>query len=62
MLTTSIDPPDPGALSKGILDDATRDGNGNLLEVSFDWMRKGNNKHRAWTTKFWAASTSKTRL
>jgi hypothetical protein len=33
---------------EGILEDATRDENGNLLEVNFDWMRKGNKKHKSW--------------
>lgn len=33
---------------EGILTDATRDEHGNLLEVSFDWMRKGNKKHKSW--------------
>lgn len=33
---------------EGILEDATHDENGNLLEVSFDWMRKGNKKHKNW--------------
>jgi hypothetical protein len=33
---------------EGILEDATRDENGDLLEVGFDWMRKGNKKHKTW--------------
>jgi len=33
---------------EGILTDATRDEHGNLLEVSFDWLRKGNKKHKSW--------------
>jgi hypothetical protein len=33
---------------EGILEDATRDENGKLFEVSFDWMRKGNKKHKEW--------------
>lgn len=31
-----------------ILEDATRDQHGNLLDVSFDWLRKGNKKHKTW--------------
>jgi hypothetical protein len=33
---------------EGILEDATRDENGKLVEVRFDWMRKGNKKHKSW--------------
>ena len=33
---------------EGILEDATRDENGNLLEANFDWSRKGNKKHKSW--------------
>ncbi|HSO75062.1 MAG TPA: SEC-C metal-binding domain-containing protein [Blastocatellia bacterium] len=31
-----------------ILEDETRDGDEILLEVSFDWLRKGNKKHKSW--------------
>jgi len=31
-----------------ILQDATCDEHGNLVEVSFDWSRKGNKKHKSW--------------
>jgi hypothetical protein len=31
-----------------ILENATRDEHGNLVEVSFDWVRKGNKKHKEW--------------
>lgn len=31
-----------------ILEDETRDENESLLEVSFDWLRKGNKKHKSW--------------
>lgn len=33
---------------EGILEDATRDENGKLLEVHFDWMKRGNKKHKSW--------------
>ena len=33
---------------EGILDDAIRDENGNLLEANIDWARKGNKKHKNW--------------
>lgn len=31
-----------------LLDDAVRDTHGNLLEVRFDWAKKGNKKHKSW--------------
>jgi hypothetical protein len=33
---------------EGILESASRDENGEVLEVGFDWMRKGNKKHDSW--------------
>lgn len=40
-----------------ILDGATRDKNGNLLEVSFDWLKKGNKKHKSWENTIMGALT-----
>lgn len=40
-----------------ILDGATRDENGNLLEVSFDWLKKGNKKHKSWENTIMGALT-----
>lgn len=31
-----------------LLQDLTRDENGNMVEVSFDWLKKGNKKHKTW--------------
>jgi len=31
-----------------LLQDLTRDENGNLIEVRFDWLKKGNKKHKTW--------------
>lgn len=33
---------------EGLLEDAVLDDDGNLLEVRFDWSRKGNKKHKSW--------------
>jgi antitoxin Xre/MbcA/ParS-like protein len=34
--------------SEEILQEATRDEHGNLIGVSFDWLRQGNKKHKEW--------------
>src|SRR5262249_49154960 len=33
---------------EGILDGAVRDENGELFEVTFSWLQKGNKKHKSW--------------
>ncbi|HXI91587.1 MAG TPA: SEC-C metal-binding domain-containing protein [Blastocatellia bacterium] len=46
------------ALSQeAILQDATCDEHGNLVEVSFDWSRKGNKKHKSWENTILGALT-----
>jgi hypothetical protein len=44
---------------EGILEDAARDEHGNLLEVNFDWMRKGNKQHKSWDNTVMGSLTIK---